>query len=329
MSPTTTTALRSEPSKKRAFLLGAGTATALVAAAAASLWGLTRPGSTAKPQASASTSGVVAWRDQPTTPPSPSPTVTSAAATVSLPCSVNQLTTRAGGGGANHGHEVQTLIITNTGAACALPQFAISGRNDQGLTKSLGLHGPTTGAVTLGAGVEKRFQIAAPLNCPGLTPEDAAAHANHTVTLDLPGKALTVNGVYVNDVCGGLEVSTVADPPAEVQPVGLALLNATVALPDAAKAGGTLNYTVTLSNPTDSALPFSSCPSYTELVGTGDSPPASTSYVLNCGGTALAAHASRVYAMQVRVPDGLAGLVKVTWAVQPDGPVAGGAVTVS
>jgi len=88
------------------------------------------------------------------------------------------------------------------------------------------------------------------------------------------------------------------DPPASP-------LIARVDAPSTMRAGETLDYTVTLTNPTDTAYSLQPCPAYTEFVGSGTQTWVATvgDYYLNCDTVrAIAAHSSVTYEMRLAVP---------------------------
>jgi hypothetical protein len=140
-----------------------------------------------------------------------------------------------------------------------------------------------------------------------------------------------LDGVHIDTLCGRATVmrfdpvhnenSAKAKAAAGSQ---LGQLTGSLSAPDEASRGGTLRYTVTLSNPTGSPVSLASCPAYTESLYAGGKAVDNT-LRLDCGaaGMQIAANSSVSFAMQVQVPTGLAaGNAKLSWKLQ-DGPGVG------
>jgi hypothetical protein len=112
-------------------------------------------------------------------------------------------------------------------------------------------------------------------------------------------------------------------PPAPA-PATAGTLTATVAAPATIRAGTTLDYVVTLANPTGVTVPLSPCPGYTQgiyasrLVRRG-------SFALNCGTVhAIPSHQHVRYAMQLQVPNSPARVGKLGWSLNDaNGPFVG------
>jgi Protein of unknown function (DUF4232) len=88
------------------------------------------------------------------------------------------------------------------------------------------------------------------------------------------------------------------DPPASP-------LVAHIDAPPSMRPGKTLDYTVTITNPTDTAYLLQPCPAYTEFVGSGSQTWVATvdNYYLNCDTVhEIAAHSSVAYEMRLAVP---------------------------
>jgi hypothetical protein len=103
------------------------------------------------------------------------------------------------------------------------------------------------------------------------------------------------------------------------------MLKARIDLPRTVRAGATIFYTVTLSNPTDVAVSLRPCPSYTNG--------AARSFALNCDTVhAIPPHGHVAYAMRIRIPEKYtrAGVAKVVWSLNtPTGPYAVAAAAVT
>jgi hypothetical protein len=105
-------------------------------------------------------------------------------------------------------------------------------------------------------------------------------------------------------------------------------LTAALAAPASAAAGATLEYTVTLTNPTSRAVPLTPCPAYTQsLVAPRSGGGAGRAlvggrYLLNCAAVrSLAPGASATFAMRAPLAAGVTGDVQLRWALA-GGPTA-------
>jgi hypothetical protein len=107
-------------------------------------------------------------------------------------------------------------------------------------------------------------------------------------------------------------------------PAPSAALSAELRTPPTAVAGATLEYEVTLTNPTGAAVPLDPCPSYTESLGT-----VTRAFILNCSAAPkIDPGASVTFAMRLDIPAGTpAGPVTLDW--QAGGPAAGADIAVT
>jgi Protein of unknown function (DUF4232) len=101
-------------------------------------------------------------------------------------------------------------------------------------------------------------------------------------------------------------------------------LKARIHLPRSVRAGATILYTVTLTNPTDVAVSLRPCPGYTDGLG--------RSFALNCDTVhGIPPHGHVDYAMRIRIPVKYtrAGVAKVVWSLNtPTGPYTAAAASV-
>jgi Protein of unknown function (DUF4232) len=101
-------------------------------------------------------------------------------------------------------------------------------------------------------------------------------------------------------------------------------LKARINLPRTVRAGATILYIVTLTNPTDEAVSLRPCPSYTNGLN--------RSFALNCDTVhAIAPHRHVDYAMRIRIPEKYtrSGIAKVVWSLNtPTGPHTAAAASV-
>jgi hypothetical protein len=143
-------------------------------------------------------------------------------------------------------------------------------------------------------------------------------YRNLAFTLPAGGRLRTNASIAVD--CW-LDVSAFGLPerfaPPKARPGTPGTLQARISLPPSAGAGATINYTVTLANPTDVAVRLDPCPSYTEDV---------RSFALNCDTVhAIPPHGRIDFAMSLQLPEKYtrAGLVKIVWRLNdPTGPQA-------
>lgn len=111
----------------------------------------------------------------------------------------------------------------------------------------------------------------------------------------------------------------------KAQPGTAGTLKARINLPRIVRAGATIFYTVTLTNPTDVAVSLRPCPGYTDGLG--------RSFALNCDTVhAISPHGHVDYAMRTRIPEKYTrnGVAKVAWSLNtPTGPHAAAAARVT
>ena len=103
-------------------------------------------------------------------------------------------------------------------------------------------------------------------------------------------------------------------------------LRPTLELSARAKAGEVLHYVVVLSNPTDEEIALDPCPGYLQIFG-----PLTEGHSLNCDeAPTVPAHGRVRFAMQLRLPSGIAGRFTLHWDFNVEGDAnASGSVTVS
>jgi hypothetical protein len=139
--------------------------------------------------------------------------------------------------------------------------------------------------------------------------------------------ALSSSSGSLNVNCSQLSASPLTasqDPPATTP---LDSLTATIQVPASITPGQTLDYSVTLTNPSSAAVPLSSCPNYVEVVG----PPGySETYQLNCTTASISPGQSVTFDMQLGIPatlDATANPAKLIWYI-PNGPSVGTTIQV-
>jgi hypothetical protein len=134
--------------------------------------------------------------------------------------------------------------------------------------------------------------------------------------VDVPDDGLiTSAGVWITAFgVPALQQPPPPDPPASP-------LVASIDTPATVRPGETLDYAVTLTNPTDAAYSLEPCPAYTEFVGSGTQTWVATvdNYYLNCDTVhEIAARTSVTYEMRLAVPNDqpLSSSPKFGWNLQ-------------
>lgn len=250
------------------------------------------------------------------------------------PCSSADLNIVAGPAGAWHGQATQEIRLTNVGAdACYLPGFPSvqllpAGEAPQTVGPSEAAPQLADTRIDLAPGDQATMLLGTPGVC------EAANKPQRKVSkrlqLALPGSGVkALDGVYIDTLCGRATVMKFHPVQNDARSLGspLGQLTGTLSAPNEAVRGGTLHYTVTLSNPTVNPVSLAACPAYTQTVY-ADGKAAASTLRLNCGGAGaqVAAKSSVSFDMQVQVPADLAaGNGKLSWKLD-GGPGVGKAI---
>jgi hypothetical protein len=141
-----------------------------------------------------------------------------------------------------------------------------------------------------------------------------------------PGAAVSAGTVLLS-TCAEVAVSQIGLTPAEPAPDLLSPLTVRLQAPASARAGDTLRFTVSITNPTRAAIRLSPCPAYE--VGISTARPAA--YELNCSTPVIGAGQTRSYDMQYTVPASTpAGPAKIGWfLLNSTRTGAGGFITIT
>jgi Protein of unknown function (DUF4232) len=280
----------------------------------------------------------VAWVDRPGPPctapqPIPLPYPTAAPA-----CRVDQIQATGAAVGFATGNVDERFTFTNISrASCMLRGFP-----------TISALAPNGRRVRLHAGRSPRgdfFGLLVPAAMPpgrhvnlDLTTEDVTCRLGRPfvyrdLTFRLPDGRRLLTHTRLPRFCGGWRMSrfglpertTATVPPS---PGSLDTLRVSVSLPPSARAGATLRYLVTITNPTDTAVPLEPCPSYTEamFLQTGSTEHhVSPTFFLNCDAVRLIAPGRHVrYEMRLRLPAMPSGVAKFGWHLNtPNEPGAG------
>jgi len=282
--------------------------------------------------------GIVPWINQPAPAyeaPAPKavPYPTQAA-----PCTASQLEVSTGRHGAAAGTLLEGFKFTNIGtAACLLRGF------------------PTISGVRAGTRVLLHPTRARAGAIEPLVPSDMAARGHvfldvttgagcqggaapqvvyRSLLFGLPaGGTVRGRGLTILEQCG-LVISRFGLPPRVPEPVAApgspGVPHATSSLPSSARPGTRLRYVITLSNPTEAAVSFDHCPSYTEGLYTATAV-SKRSYFLNCQAvSSVPAHRRARFAMELPVPqEARAGIAKLGWSLNtPTGPSVVGVIDI-
>lgn len=253
------------------------------------------------------------------------------------PCASGDLQVVAGAAGAYRGQATQEIRLTNIGAAaCHLTGFPSAqllpaGEAPQTVGASEGAPQLANERIDLAPGDEVVMLIGTPGHCEAANQPERKV--SKRLQLALPGGgAKVLEGVHVDTLCGRASVMKFhavqndAAVNAKLAKAGSSLhqLTATLSVPDEAPRGGTLSYTVTLSNPTANPISLAACPAYTQSLY-ADGKATDSTLRLNCSvaGAQVAAKSSVSFEMQAQVPaDVAAGNIKLSWKLQ-DGPSVG------
>jgi hypothetical protein len=266
--------------------------------------------------------GPIAWLNRPLAlyvapPPALIPYPTSAP-----PCRAAQLRVSQGRGGVGLGNELDKLVFTNLGPGpCLLRGYpTISATTADGARQQL--H-PRRGGTYFGqlsaadlpvGGHVLLFLATADGVCAG-----GVRYHDLAFTLPQGGGILTAgSSVSVTDDCF-LNMSDFGlrqrySQPGPAGAVGT--LTARAAVPASARAGSTLDFIVTLTNPTAEAVALRPCPGYT-MGFYNPRKSVHQSYALNCAAApAIAAHGHERYEMRLHIPGQAApGPAKFYWSV--------------
>jgi hypothetical protein len=171
--------------------------------------------------------------------------------------------------------------------------------------------------------------VGTPATCIGVGHPKVSSTAQITLA---NGDVITADGIWVNTECGGATVAVfqlTTTQPANASP--LSGLRVSIAAPPSIGHGAVLTYQVTLHNPSATSVALSPCPSYTEALGTGGTSRLAQTLLLNCtAANSIGGNASLTYEMKLAVPSSFpADPTKLSWRLEPDGPVVGTLITVT
>lgn len=306
-------------------------ATRILAAAATALVGLVAFASAHQfPQAADTGSSATAtrWLDHPTAIPAYSTARNPGIAT----CDSAGLSVHLERHGVlNFGTYAYIYSATNTTShACyvsGLPSVKLAGKAVAGGANPMNLQ-----AGVLAPGASATFavtQSARPSCTPAVTSDGAARSSAVTpsVAIGAQSNAATSAGTVLVGNCTETTVTPIGLAPTQPAPGPLTPLDVQLQVPSSVRAGTTLQFSVTITNPTRAAIKLSPCPSYE--VGISSAP--TVAYELNCSTSVILPGQTLSYDMQYSVPAKTpTGVAKIGWfLLNPSRTGAGGVITIT
>jgi Protein of unknown function (DUF4232) len=339
--------LAAEPARhrspRRPAALLAAAAIAIVGLTGASLLVGSRPPAPTPPSPSRGPSSppsssppvIVPWVDRPAAQyvaPTPVPFPTDA-----RPCRASDLKVSSGPSGTALGNFNLRIDFLNVStSACLLRgEPTLAGVTAAG--KAVPLHATSGGyfgdpgpPANIAPGERAAVNVGGAVVCDSTS----SRRAYEVLRISLPngGGPIDLRLAPLETPCGGVSVSEFGVPAlAEPTPEpSISPMTARIDAPPTVRAGTTLSYTVTLSNPSGADVSLVPCPSYTEAVGSGSSSRwvgTVRYYELNCDTIhAIPAGGSVTFEMRLALPktQPTSSDVKFTWYLQGDsGPFAG------
>ena len=232
--------------------------------------------------------------------------------------------------GALHDRWVWVISFTNIAITpCALPRFA--GAQAIAVTQQLPLPSIQSESrpegVVLIPGAVGATRVTSRHSCPQATTAGAAQPALTTVDLTIGTVHSTIKNLALNITCGDvrLDAPYVLQEP-DLKPVSP--LSVKAVFPTSAQLGGSLKYSVTLTNSSSTDYSFGKdCPVYDQgFSGTGDIPAKTESFVLDClTRNTIPATGSVTFDFSIDLSgEKQAGYTKVGWKL--DGGIGAGGV---
>jgi hypothetical protein len=265
----------------------------------------------------------IPWLDAPVARPKevPDPNAQFAHPVLYRPCTAADLTARALGWGGAMGTGYEFIDLTNrSSSACTLegkPRVITNVYRDGSRhlvplsTEYVGYGNGLDAVANLQPGQVGQTQLRESDSCPGFqhffyVPRvDVTLPDGTQVTVIVPGSHYQAPSVGCGATASwfGTAHRQVPEPTYPTSP-----LVVTTTLPGTVKAGQVVDYTVTLTNPTDHAVPLTPCPSYEEVISSFPPRPAKPDvvddyYRLNCDGHhEIPPHSALRFAMRITAP---------------------------
>jgi hypothetical protein len=200
-----------------------------------------------------------------------------------------------------------------TSQACYVsgsPSVTLAGKT---LTSGPNVLGVTAGVLAPGASASFAVTQSPRAECtPEVTQSGVLRTSSETprVEIGVQSTAASSEGTILTSNCSTTEVSQIGVSQTAPKPDSLSALTIGLQAPASVPAGHTLQFAVTITNPTNTAIRLSPCPSYE----VGISSARVVAYQLNCSSPVISPHQYRVYDMEYTVPANTpAGITKIGW----------------
>jgi len=209
----------------------------------------------------------------------------------------------------------------------------VSGRPSVKLAGKTAAGGPNVLDVEAGVlapGASATFAIiqSARTSCtPAVTSKGALRTSAVTPDVEIGAQPAASKGTVLTSNCTETDVSQIGLTSAAPAPDPLSPLTVRMQTPASVRAGTTLRFAVTITNPTQAAIKLSPCPSYE----VGISSARTLAYELNCSTPVILPGQTRTFDMQYAVPANTpAGLTKVGWfLLNPSRTGTGDVITIT
>lgn len=295
-----------------------------IAAAGAAVMTAARPGTPGTP--------AIPWLNHPVAVPAVGPPAASAThgpACTSADLAIKQVRR----GIVEYGTYAYTYSATNVSSrSCYVSGYPAARLAGKAIPHGFNALGVTAG--TLAPGASATFAV---VQTPAAACAASSTASQRHATAEAPSMSFGVGratatakgSIFVNQ-CVTTAVTPVGlAPGAPTGPDPLAVLTVKLAYPATVKAGQTVSFTVTLTNPTSHEVRFADCPSYE--MGISANRAQVLAYQLNCAQPAIPGGKSVKYQMRYTVPASTpAGGAKIGWfLLNPARTGAGGGITIT
>jgi hypothetical protein len=206
-----------------------------------------------------------------------------------------------------------------------LPSVELAGKTAAGGANLLDVE---AGVLTPGASATFAVTQSARASCtPAVTSDGVTRTSAVTPRVEIGARsAATSAGTVLIGNCTDSTVTPIGLAPTQPAPDAFTPLDVELQVPTSVRAGTTLQFTVTITNPTRAAIRLSPCPSYE--IGISSAP--TVAYELNCSAPVIEPGQTRSYEMRYSVPAKTpAGLAKIGWfLLNSTRTGAGGVITI-
>jgi hypothetical protein len=216
-----------------------------------------------------------------------------------------------------------------TSQACYVsgrPSVTLAGKT---LTTGPNVLGVTSGALAPGASATFAVTQSPRAGCtPEVTQSGVLRTSSETPHVQIGAQSAAASeGTILTSNCATTEVSQIGVGQTAPTPDSLSALTIGLQASVSVQAGHTLQFAVTITNPTNTAIRLSPCPSYE----VGISSARIVAYQLNCSSPDISPHQYRVFDMEYSVPANTpAGITKIGWfLLNATRTGAGGFITIT